>query len=135
MSQKLNKLSHDIKKNSYTFETFIELINNSNCNSNWQGGIYKSTYIKNDKFIYIGRTIDFKRRWNEHENDLLKSIHCGKFQKFYDQNKCDISDFEWSIIKTLPDDIELQKAWEKYYILQYYNDNYHILLNSQIPRK
>ena len=135
MSKKLNKLSHDIKKVTYTFETFVELINNPDIDPNWQGGIYRGAYIKDDHFVYIGRTNDFKRRWNEHETDLLKRIHCGKFQEFYDQHNCDISDFEWSIIKPLPDDIDLQKVWEKHYILKYYNDGYHTLLNTQIPKE
>ncbi|MGN1342713.1 MAG: GIY-YIG nuclease family protein [Bacilli bacterium] len=95
------------------------------------GGIYICTYKNDPRYVYIGKTIDFPRRWKEHSTDFLKSKHCGYFGEFFIKNNCSLSDFEWHILDRISPENQIQlSAAERYRINQYDNDGYHILLNS-----
>lgn len=94
-------------------------------------GIYICTYQKDDRYIYIGKTNNFSRRWEQHITDLNKGIHCGYFQTFYKDYNCSPSDFHWDILERLTLDDNIISEREKYWIRKYDNDKYHILLNTQ----
>ena len=128
MSKNLIRLKHNIKKNNLTLEMFLS---NKVFNQNdSHAGIYICTYKKDPRYVYIGRTNDFIRRWKEHERDLLLSIHCGNFQTFYTQNNCSLDDFEWGVLDFMVNDEQIIAIQERKRIQEYDNDNYHILLNS-----
>lgn len=129
MSANFNTLSSDIQHSS----TFLEMSLNpeqfQNMESN--GGIYICIYKHDPRYVYIGKTVDFPRRWKEHSTDFLKSKHCGYFGEFFIQNNCSLDDFEWHILDHIPPENSFQlSAAEEYRIKQYDNDGYHILLNS-----
>lgn len=129
MSSNLDVLASKIQYSTVTLEFFLNPSRFQDLESN--GGIYICTYKKNPQYVYIGKTVDFIRRWNEHSRDLIKSIHCGSFGDFFIQNNCELNDFEWQILKRIPaSKPEVLSAAEIKYIRQYNNDGYHILLNS-----
>ena len=129
MSNSLKILSSNIQKNSTFLEVSLNPEQFQDMESN--GGIYICIYKKDPRYVYIGKTIDFPRRWKEHSDDFLKNKHCGSFGDFFIQNNCSLDDFEWHILdKISPSNKEKLTATEIYRIQQYDNDGYHILLNS-----
>lgn len=129
MSMNFSALSSNIQCNSTFLEMSLNPEHFKDLESN--GGIYICIYKHNPKYVYIGKTIDFPRRWKEHSADFLKSQHCGYFGEFFIENNCSLDDFEWHILDYIPSgNPEQLSAAEKYYIKQYDNDGYHILLNS-----
>ena len=130
INKELIKLNQNIQQN---INDFNALMNLGTYNTTSPGGIYKCTYLKDPRYVYIGRTINFKERWyNQHEKQLKNNTHCGYFQQFFNEHNCSIYDFEWSILEYLPiDNIEAMKSHEKIWIQKYNHDNNYILLNSQ----
>lgn len=128
MVQNFNKLKSRIKVNNLTFELFLN--DKVFQQDNSQSGIYICTYKKDPRYVYIGKTNDFARRWKEHERDLLLNVHCGNFQEFYIKNNCTLEEFEWGILDYLENDDTKLRLKERQRIVEYDNDNYHILLNS-----
>lgn len=128
LTRNLNKLQSRVKINNLTFELFLndKVFNQDNSCA----GIYMCIYKKDPRYIYIGKTNDFIRRWKEHERDLILSIHCGAFQDFYNSNNCSIEDFNWVILDTIENDDVKLRIQERKRIKEYDNDNYHILLNT-----
>lgn len=125
----LNKLQQSIHTNNLSLELFLN--DKVFHQDDSKAGIYICTYKKDPRYVYIGKTKDFIRRWNEHEYDLKTNNHCGYFQQFYTQNNCSLTDFEWGILDYMENDpikIDLQ---ERNRIRQYDTDGYHILLNTQ----
>ena len=129
MSGNLDMLASKIQRSTVTLELFLNPSQFQDLKSN--GGIYICTYKKDPRYVYIGKTVDFIRRWNEHSRDLLNCVHCGKFGVFFTQHNCELSDFEWQILEKIPaSKAVVLSAAEKKYIRQYNDDGYHILLNS-----
>ena len=132
LSYNLNKLRSNIKINNLTLDAFLndKVFHKEGSHA----GIYICVYKKDPRYVYIGKTNDFIRRWKQHEHDLLLNIHCGNFQKFYIENKCTLNDFEWKILDYLEDDPDKLTIKEKQRIREYDKDGYHILLNSILYR-
>ncbi|MBR6253123.1 MAG: GIY-YIG nuclease family protein [Clostridia bacterium] len=130
MSKAFSKLSTDIKLNISDFDALMNL---GMYQDPSKGGIYICIYLKDPRYVYIGRTVDFNTRWyKQHERQLQYNTHCGYFQKFFNDNNCSVDDFEWQILEPLPiNDIKLMEAHEKAWIRKYDNDDNYILLNSQ----
>lgn len=128
LSRNLNRLRSSIQINNLTLNAFLNdkiFHQEGSC-----AGIYICIYKKDPRYVYIGKTNDFIRRWKEHERDLSLSIHCGNFQDFYLHNHCSLEDFEWRILDTMENNPEKLAVQEKQRIRQYDNDGYHILLNT-----
>lgn len=94
--------------------------------------IYSITNITNDK-RYIGETMDVKRRWEEHEEDLNNnSHHSYKLQQ--DWNELGRDKFKFDIVTVLDESISnyvdkyILLIYEGYYILKYdsINNGYNI---------
>lgn len=130
INKELIKLNQNIQQN---INDFNALMNLGTYNITSPGGIYKCTYLKDSRYVYVGRTINFQERWyNQHEKQLKNNVHCGYFQQFFNEHNCSINDFEWSVLEYLPtDDIEIMKAHEKIWIQKYNHNKHYILLNSQ----
>lgn len=128
LSRNLDKLRSNVKMNTLTLDAFLndEIFHQDNSNA----GIYICIYKKDPRYVYIGKTNDFIRRWKEHERDLSLSIHCGAFQDFYLEHNCSLEDFEWKILDSLENNATKLSIKERQRIRQYDNDGYHILLNS-----
>ena len=130
MSKELSKLGYNINKELNNFEALMTI---GLYKDPSEGGIYLCTYLLDPKYVYVGRTINFKKRWyNQHEKQLINNTHCGYFQTFFNEHNCKVEDFEWSILEPLPvDDINIMKEHEKVWIKKYNEDKNYILLNSQ----
>ena len=129
MSKNFSALFSGIQQSSALLEISLNPEQFQDLGSN--GGIYICTYKHDPRYVYIGKTIDFPRRWKEHSTDFLKSKHCGYFGEFFIKNNCSLDDFEWHILDRIaPEDQVKLSAAERYRIQQYDNDGYHILLNS-----
>ena len=128
MSLKISALQSKIQREKNVLEANSNTSSYIDVNSN--AGIYICTYIKDARYVYIGKTNNFFRRWQEHETDLIKGQHCGFFQTFYNQYNCCPSDFKWEILEPLELNEDIISARESYWIRQYNNDKYHILLNT-----
>ena len=129
LSNNLDILASAIQQTTVNLESFLDPLKFQDLKSN--GGIYICTYKKDPRYVYIGKTTDFIRRWNEHSRDLLKSIHCGNFGSFFIENKCELNDFEWDILERISTKhSQAISTAERKYIQQYDKDGYHILLNS-----
>lgn len=128
LSRNLDALRSSIKINNLTLETFLN--DKVFQKEGSHAGIYICIYKKDPRYVYIGKTNDFIRRWKEHEHDLALSIHCGIFQDFYISNNCCLEDFEWNILDEMENDPEKLAIKERQRIQQYDTDNYHILLNT-----
>lgn len=94
--------------------------------------IYSITNITNDK-KYIGETMDVKRRWEEHEEDLDNNQHHSyKLQK--DWNELGKDNFKFDIVAVLDESISnyvdkyILLIFEGYYMLKYdtINNGYNI---------
>lgn len=78
-------------------------------------GIYKIKNKVNGK-VYIGQSIDIKRRWYAHKNELGRQVHCNShMQKSW--NKYGEENFEFSILEEcdLNDIDEKEIFWISYY--------------------
>lgn len=129
MSNNFSALFSNIQQNSIFLEMSLNPEQFQDLGSN--GGIYICIYKRDPRYVYIGKTIDFPRRWKEHSVDFLKNRHCGYFGEFFIENNCSLDDFEWHILDQIaPEDHNKLSAAERYRIQQYDNDGYHILLNS-----
>lgn len=133
MSLRISTLQSKIQRQAISFKTSMDM--SPYLNENSQAGIYICTYVLDDRYVYIGKTKDFSRRWEEHISTLINGSHCGYFQTFYKEHKCSPSDFHWEILEPLNLDDKVISEREKYWIRKYDNDNYHILLNSQKYRE
>lgn len=129
MSLFMSTLTSKIQRQTAALKTNIDM--SPYLNSDSQAGIYICTYIHDDRYVYIGKTINFSRRWEEHISDLIKGTHCGYFQTFYSKHNCSPADFKWEILEPLELNEEIISEREKFWIRKYDNDKYHILLNSQ----
>ena len=92
-----------------------QIKNNKNLNSDIFGVIYKVVCKTNNK-IYIGQSVNFKARKNEHIRNALKSRSFTPFSsalRRYGKDK-----FNWELIHACADKNELN-YWERYYINQY----------------
>mgnify|MGYP002507815050 CR=1 FL=1 len=80
-------------------------------------GIYKISNNLNDK-VYIGKSDNIFRRWNEHETMLRNNNHHSwKLQEFYNENDGKI-EFDFKILEIVSDELELEDyefKWEKEY--------------------
>ena len=129
MSKNFDTLFSNVQQNSVFLEMSLNPEQFQNLGSD--GGIYICVYKHDPRYVYIGKTIDFPRRWKEHSDDFLKSKHCGYFGTFFIENNCSLNDFEWHILDRIAPKNQIQlSAAERYRIQQYDNDGYHILLNS-----
>lgn len=133
MSKNISALASQIQRQTAILKTNFNMSPYLDGQSN--AGIYICTYIKDNRFIYIGKTNNFSRRWEEHMSELMKGSHCGYFQTFYQDNKCSPSDFHWEILENLKLDDEIISIREIYWIRKYDNDGHHILLNTQKYRE
>lgn len=133
LSRNLDKLYSSVKINALTLETFLndKVFHQDGSHA----GIYICIYKKDPRYVYIGKTNDFIRRWKEHERDLAAAVHCGVFQTFYTSHNCSLDDFEWDILDSMENDPEKIAIKERQRIRQYDNDNYHILLNTILYRR
>ena len=133
LSRNLEKLYSNVKINALTLETFLndKVFHQDGSHA----GIYICIYKKDPRYVYIGKTNDFIRRWKEHERDLAAAVHCGAFQTFYTSHNCSLDDFEWNILDSMENDPEKIAIKERQRIRQYDNDNYHILLNTILYRR
>lgn len=129
MSLCMSALTSKIQRQTAALQTNINMTPYLNDNS--QAGIYICTYLHDKRYVYIGKTIDFSRRWEEHVSDLIKGSHCGYFQTFYKEHGCSPADFKWEILEALDLNHIIISEREKFWIRKYDNDGYHILLNSQ----
>lgn len=64
--------------------------------SQFKSGIYKITI--NDYYIYIGQSVDVKRRWSSHLNELKQNKHYNKkfqsvFNKYSDKIKYEVVEY------------------------------------------
>ena len=133
LSRNLDKLYSSVKINDLTLETFLndKVFHQDGSHAD----IYICIYKKDPRYVYIGKTNDFIRRWKEHERDLAAAVHCGVFQTFYTSHNCSLDDFEWDILDSMENDPEKIAIKERQRIRQYDNDNYHILLNTILYRR
>jgi group I intron endonuclease len=83
-------------------------------------GIYKITCIDNDK-VYIGQSIDIKRRWSNHRSKLNNNKHDNDYlQKAW--NKYGSLDFTHEIIEILPHESNQTLInYKECYWINYYN--------------
>jgi hypothetical protein len=128
MNSALKMLHTFIQGNKISLETALN--NNAFFHEGSNAGIYIYTYIKDPRYVYIGKTNNFANRRKAHERDLLAGKHCGDFQNFYNANNCSIDDFSWDVLDYMEDDDLKLSAQERKRIREYNNDNYHILLNT-----
>jgi len=80
-------------------------------NDRSKGGIYIIRNLINDK-IYIGGSVNFKRRYNEHHRDLLQGKHTNpKLQRSI--NKYGLENFTFSIVEVCCEDdiIKREEFW------------------------
>ena len=129
MSKNFSTLSADVQRSSIFLQMSLNPEQFQDLGSN--GGIYICIYKYDPRYVYIGKTVDFPRRWKEHSDDFLKSRHCGYFGEFFIENNCSLDDFEWHILDRIAPENKIQlDIAERSRINQYDNDGYHILLNS-----
>lgn len=128
MASNLLKLESDVKLTVLTFEQFLD--KNAFYQEHSKAGIYICTYKKDPRYVYIGKTNDFPRRWKEHERDLIKNCHAGWFQEFYNENQCTPNDFEWKILDQMENDGDKISVKEKARIREYDESGQYILLNT-----
>jgi group I intron endonuclease len=81
-------------------------------------GIYKIRNLINGR-IYIGSTINFDIRQQNHFNDLITGKYINLFLQ-YDFNKCGKEHFAFEIIENVP--IENLLVREQFYINQYWDN-------------
>lgn len=77
-------------------------------------GIYKITNVINEK-VYVGESLDIKKRWYSHRWHLRNRKYDSHFQKSW--NKYGEESFEFSILKECL--LEELQYWEEYYINLY----------------
>ena len=84
-------------------------------------GIYLITNI-NTRQMYVGQSIDIRRRWNQHINQPLAHMRIDRAIK---KHGADI--FELKVICELEQDDDLLNEMEKYYIWKYntFEDDFH----------
>lgn len=81
--------------------------------------IYSITNITNDK-KYIGETMDVKRRWEEHEEDLNNNKH-HSYKLQQDWNEYGKEGFKFEIVEEIDKNI---KNYTAQYVLIAYEDKY-----------
>ena len=79
-----------------------------------KSGIYKIVNKVDGKY-YVGRTLDFKQRWNEHRVDLNSGKHNNDHLR-YAWDKYKEENFEFVIIEYVLSDIELLTEIEQKYL-------------------
>lgn len=62
-------------------------------------GIYKITCLSNDK-IYIGSSVDIKKRWNSHKHYLRKGIHANNYLQ-NSWNKYGEKNFKFEVVEII----------------------------------
>jgi group I intron endonuclease len=96
-------------------------------------GIYKIESKIHPDRIYIGSSIDIRRRWENHRYELKKNIHASnKFQNHY--NKYGASDLIYTMIESCESNKLIER--EQYYIdtlKPFFNNR--IIANSQLGIK
>lgn len=88
-------------------------------------GIYKITNIKSNK-VYIGETMDIRRRWKEHIDNLDNNIH-HSYKLQQDWNKYGADCFEFKILSVLDESVT---NYIDKYILMIYEEKYISKYNS-----
>ena len=86
----------------------------------WENsGIYQIKNIINDK-IYIGSSVDIKKRFREHKRGLKNNKHCCKhLQRAY--VKYGVEAFEYTIIMTCPPIKNILLFFEQHYLDIYWD--------------
>lgn len=85
-------------------------------------GIYKLTFA--DKSIYIGKSVDMEKRWDQHLKAMRKGTHTSRIQEAYDSHGVPLFDI---VIKCHPHHIDIL---ETYFINGYWSPK---ILNSTRP--
>ena len=94
--------------------------------------IYKIECLHNGK-VYIGSTINYRKRKNAHINGLKKNKHHNKILQNY-FNKYGVEDLVFTIIETVEShDMLIDR--EEYYINEYDSYNKGINLKEYFQRK
>jgi group I intron endonuclease len=88
-------------------------------------GIYKITNKINNK-VYIGETLDIRRRWGEHKDNLKNNTH-HSYKLQNDWNKYGEKNFEFEIISVLDETIN---GFVGQYVLILYEQEYILKYNS-----
>jgi type I restriction-modification system DNA methylase subunit len=97
-----------------------------------QRGIYKIVDARDDRILYIGKTVQpFESRWAEHRTGLMTGTHhCKRLREFFDQElNHNLGLIKFSIVEELPLDPTLIDIRERYWI-DYYKDT---ILNTIHP--
>ena len=98
-------------------------------------GIYQIRNIKNNK-VYVGQTINFRDRFNQHKSSLLGDKHYNKYlQRSF--NKYGIENFVFEVLEYCPKERlnEKEREWIKYKRSEYaeygYNAAYAVIKFGQ----
>ena len=97
-------------------------------------GIYKITNTENGQ-VYIGRSTDIEKRWQQHQDALAKGIHHSyKLQKCYDELS-DKNILQYEVIELMDNELDMPKR-EQYYYDQYdsYNNGYNCCPYADNPK-
>lgn len=91
-------------------------------------GIYAIICLPENKY-YIGSSIDVKRRWREHRNELKKEIHKNSVLQM-DWDCYGDESFNFIVLEDTNNLVE-----REHYYINKYTDNYNIVKNSWNPMR